>query len=461
MHEPGYQRASHEEVLRIVLIYAVFAGLWIVLSDWALERLIADMAFLHVVQTLKGWLFVGITSLLLYYLLNGIQRSTPTEASLHHNGLVDWPRWQLYLFALAMPFVSLLIRENIAVSFEERPLLLLFMFPIILSAALGGIGPGTVSTLISAMLVAWFTMPPTGSLHIERFYDLFQLGFLVGDGLLISFLSRMMHDARHRAVIEKHRAESLLSEKSRTLQLLNSIARNSTDAIFAMDVEGRFILFNPGTERITGKKASEMLGRDERAVFPPEVAARLIANNRMVMQENKTVTFEDELVPTDGGRTLLTTKGPLHDAEGKVVGVFGIARDISAIKSVEAALRRERDRNQRYLDSARTFMLALDGEGRVSMINRYGCELLGYRESEMIGQNWFRHYLPQPEGMEVTCALFQQMLSGKLEGAEYHENEVLCRDGSRRLIAWHNANFRNEVGNIMGTLSSGEDITER
>ncbi|MFH0934082.1 MAG: EAL domain-containing protein, partial [Pseudomonadota bacterium] len=192
-----------------------------------------------------------------------------------------------------------------------------------------------------------------------------------------------------------------------------------------------------------------------------EVADQVIADNRKVMETNETTTFQDEVVTPGGKRTLLTTKGPLHDTEGRVIGMFGIARDISEMKSIEMALRRERDRNQRYLDSAQTFMLALDGEGRVSMINRYGCELLGYRESEMIGQNWFRHYLPQPEGMEVICPMFQKMFSGKLDGTEYHENEVLCRDGSRRLIAWHNAYFRNEAGNIVGTLSSGEDITAR
>ncbi|MDO8988937.1 MAG: PAS domain S-box protein [Sideroxyarcus sp.] len=462
MHDPGSKHSSHRDILRIVLVYAVFGGVWIVLSDWAAERLFEDMKFLHVVQTLKGWLFVGVTSLLLYFLLGTLHGERETgRAAQRYTSLVNWPRWQLYLFAVAMTAATLLIRESIVISFGERPMLVLFMFPIILSAALGGLGPGAFATLLSALLAAWFALPPAGSLRIEHPYDLFQLGFLVGDGLLVSFLSRMLHDARYRSEAERQRAETSLAEKSQAMQLLSGIAESSTDAIFAKDIEGRFILFNPASERYTGKKAFEVLGRDETAIFPPDIAEKVIADNRLVMQSNKTISLQDEIPTVDGKRTFLVTKGPLHNAAGETIGLFGISRDISALKATEAALRRERDRNQRYLDSIQNIMVALDTEGRISMISRYGCELLGYRENELLGQNWFHTCLPKPEGMEKIYPLFRKLLEGNLQDTEYVENEVLCRDGQRKMIAWHNTNFTNEAGNIVGILCSGEDITQR
>jgi PAS domain S-box-containing protein len=117
------------------------------------------------------------------------------------------------------------------------------------------------------------------------------------------------------------------------------------------------------------------------------------------------------------------------------------------------------ERNQRYLDTVQTLMVALDAEGRVTMINRAGCELLGYDEAELLGKNWFAACLPQPEGMESVYPVFRRIMAGELAAAEYFENHVLRRDGSERLIAWHNAYLSDESGRIVGTLSSGQDIT--
>ncbi|MDP1634961.1 MAG: PAS domain S-box protein, partial [Gallionellaceae bacterium] len=462
MHDPDNNRTSRIDILKVVLIYAVFGSLWILFSDRIVESMFNGYEIHMVAQVIKGWLYVAITSLLLYFLLLRIvNRHEDGLATSHQGGIVNWKRWQLYLFAIVVTLFALLLRESVGIQFSMRPMLIMIMFPIILSAALGGFGPGLLSTAIATLYAAYYFTPAAGDARFQLPQDLLPAGFMVVNGLLISLLSMMLHQARHRSEQARRQAESGLAEKTRALQLLDGIAKSSTDAIFALDIKGRFILFNPAAERFVGKPAAEVLGLDESAIFPPGIAEQLIADNRKVMESNQTHSFTEELVTQQGKVTFNVTKGPLHDADGKVIGMFGISRDITAIKTAEISLRRERDRNQRYLDTAQSFMLALDGEGRVSMINRYGCELLGYRESEMIGQNWFRHYLPQPEGMEIVCPLFQQILSGKLEGADYHENVVLTRDGSRRLIAWHNAYFRNEAGNITGTLSSGEDITAR
>ncbi len=137
---------------------------------------------------------------------------------------------------------------------------------------------------------------------------------------------------------------------------------------------------------------------------------------------------------------------------------------IAARKQAEAsleALREQRDLNQRYLNTVQTVMVALDSQGRITMINRFGCELLGYGADELIGRNWFACCLPQPEGMTRVYPVFCRIMAGELQGAEYFENAVRCRDGRLHLIAWHNAHLTDEEGRIVGTLGSGEDITER
>jgi len=125
-----------------------------------------------------------------------------------------------------------------------------------------------------------------------------------------------------------------------------------------------------------------------------------------------------------------------------------------------AQLEAERDWAHRYLDIADVVLVALDRDGCVTMLNRKGCELLGFREEELIGESWFEQCLPE-EHRERTREGFRGLMTGELEPMESFENPVTTRGGQERLIAWRNSILREADGKISGTLSSGEDITER
>ncbi|BCB27713.1 hypothetical protein SKTS_25990 [Sulfurimicrobium lacus] len=135
-------------------------------------------------------------------------------------------------------------------------------------------------------------------------------------------------------------------------------------------------------------------------------------------------------------------------------------RDISDRKAAEATVERERDRKQKYLDTVPSFMLALDAEGRITMINRAGCELLGYQESELLGRNWFETSMPSAAEADDAFSVFKRVMAGDLSSVEYHDNTVACRDGRQRLIGWHNAALFDDAGHIVGILGAGQDITE-
>ncbi len=171
---------------------------------------------------------------------------------------------------------------------------------------------------------------------------------------------------------------------------------------------------------------------------------------------------EIDIVHADGrARTLYGNATPLRDAEGRPCGSVAAFVDISDRKRMEEALHRQVQLNRHYLDTVQNFIVALDADGRITMINRMGRETLGYSERELLGLNWFENCLPQPVGMDEVYPVFRMIMAGDLEAAEYFENPIQCRDGRQRLIAWHNANLTDNHGLIIGTLSSGEDITER
>ncbi|OFX23020.1 MAG: hypothetical protein A2033_16415 [Bacteroidetes bacterium GWA2_31_9] len=145
---------------------------------------------------------------------------------------------------------------------------------------------------------------------------------------------------------------------------------------------------------------------------------------------------------------------------GNKTYTLSLSRDISERKKYEFNLIKERNKARQILETIESIIVAIDVNGNVSMINRKGCEVLGYSENEIIGKNWFKNFLLQPDGTEKLYLIFKQLISGSLAGIDYYENEIITKNGEIKTIAWHNS-FLIDEEKISGTLSSGEDITEK
>jgi len=142
---------------------------------------------------------------------------------------------------------------------------------------------------------------------------------------------------------------------------------------------------------------------------------------------------------------------------GQVGRILGLECEIAERQQAEAALRHERDRAQRYLDTAEVILVALDLEGRITLLNRKGCDLLGWRESELLGRDWIDTCLPERLRPELRLR-FRDLLAGDLSTLE---NSVVTRSGDERMIEWCNTLVRDDNGRLIGTFSSGTDITKR
>ncbi|MEA1968909.1 MAG: PAS domain-containing protein [Thermodesulfobacteriota bacterium] len=114
----------------------------------------------------------------------------------------------------------------------------------------------------------------------------------------------------------------------------------------------------------------------------------------------------------------------------------------------------------KYFSIARVMFVALDTKGNITFINECSLETLGYRKEELIGQSWFKTCLPE-QFQEDILSVYHQLMANEIEPVEYHENPVLRKDGTERIIAWHNAILKDSDGDIIGALSSGNDITDR
>lgn len=133
--------------------------------------------------------------------------------------------------------------------------------------------------------------------------------------------------------------------------------------------------------------------------------------------------------------------------------------EIRERRQAEETLRKEKDRSQQYLNIVEVMIVAIDSESKVALANKKCCEILGYGEDEIMGRNWFDTFLPEGIRSEVK-ATFAKLMAGDTAPVEFFENRILTKSGEERMIAWHNTVVRDDAGNIICTLSSGEDITE-
>ncbi len=143
-----------------------------------------------------------------------------------------------------------------------------------------------------------------------------------------------------------------------------------------------------------------------------------------------------------------------------VVVAVVIAYLSERLKSEQKATEKERDRAQGYLDVAAVLLAVINADQTIGLVNRRGYELLGYREDELAGKNWFDVIVPE-WNREEARRLFTHVVSGRAALPERDEYVVVTKSGDERTLLWKEALLRNTDGRIIGAIGSGKDITDR
>lgn len=140
-------------------------------------------------------------------------------------------------------------------------------------------------------------------------------------------------------------------------------------------------------------------------------------------------------------------------------GFYASSR-IFALRHAGEMLLGERNKAQKYFDTAEVILLVLGPDGKVVDINRSGCAALGCEKAKIIGVDWIEGFIPEDK-KDDALSVFRGLVSGKVNGFEHFEIPVLTRGQGERIIMWHNAILTDARGAIYATLSAGMDVTER
>ncbi len=187
-------------------------------------------------------------------------------------------------------------------------------------------------------------------------------------------------------VIERQRAAQAIRESEQQLQ---SITDNTSTVIYIKDIQGRFLLINRRFEEIFKMSCEQVIGKTNQEIFPKELADQFYANDRMVIDHQGPIEFEEVALHADDGQlhTYLSVKFPLYDAQGGVYAVCGISTEITERKKSEQALRDSEQRYRALYDDNPSMFFTVDGEGKVISVNRFGASQLGYTPCELIGES--------------------------------------------------------------------------
>jgi PAS domain S-box-containing protein len=158
----------------------------------------------------------------------------------------------------------------------------------------------------------------------------------VQDYLTKPFAAEELLARVRRLIVDRQRSEAAIQEAN---TLLRAATEGLTDvAVFIKDLHGRYLLINSAGARFFGRSAAGMLGKDDDACFAAETAQQIQQEDQQIMAEGVTHTAEVVVPAAEGSRTYLVTKEPYRDHPGSVVGVIGIAHDITDRKQLEAQL---------------------------------------------------------------------------------------------------------------------------
>jgi PAS domain S-box-containing protein len=120
--------------------------------------------------------------------------------------------------------------------------------------------------------------------------------------------------------------------------VLETLLESTGDFIYMKDREGRYVFVNPAAAKSVGKSAEEIIGKDDRALFPIEDARHIMEKDRQIMATGISEVFEETRAYTGGVRHLHSSKNVCRDSTGAVIGIVGISRDITELKRAEEAL---------------------------------------------------------------------------------------------------------------------------
>jgi|GEM_PF-433758 len=257
--------------------------------------------------------------------------------------------------------------------------------------------------------------------------------------------------------------EEQSAELGRERSLLRSLIDSIPDIIFVKDVLGTYIVGNKALSELLGKTADGIIGKTDADLFPIDFATGFRDQDVAMLADGAIHRNEDSVTYPDGRLAQLEiTRVPLTGSSGELLGLIGVARDITARKKADQALAEAEERSRLLLSAIGEGICGLSPDGLMTFVNPAGARMIGYEPEELIGKPMHAlvHHTRPDGGMfpQEDCPMYHTACDGKPRTVA---DEVLWRkDGSSFPVEYSTTPVLKD-GRVLGTVVSFTDITER
>ncbi len=291
----------------------------------------------------------------------------------------------------------------------------------------------------------------------------------------VEYFSTISRDLSPQKQVERNLASSY--------NLLQTIINSTPDAIFVKDTQGRYQFINEAGAKFLNCTVAEVLQKDDTTLLPPEILSEVQAHDQRIIDSGISEEFE-YILPFNGQTQIfLNSKSVYRDAQGKVLGLVGLAKNITALKQTQeeleqkvkvrtAALEAEIEQRQqveqtlRYrnaevaaiLRSIPDALIFADRKRQIVEVNPAFTKLFGYKPSEVIGQNTSILYSSQEDYQEQGRKHYN--LNTKEQLLPY-ETTYCRQDGSCLVCETVGCKVEDDQGKHLGFLGIVRDITIR
>lgn len=245
--------------------------------------------------------------------------------------------------------------------------------------------------------------------------------------------------------------------------LLRALIDNYPDSIYAKDKSARKILANKATVWNVGcKSEAEAIGKLDSEFYAPEIAAKLLEDDKRVLGGEPLLDHEEQLITASGKVFwMLATKVPWRDDNGNIIGIIGGGRNITKQKEIELKLTDERNLLRTLIDNLPDYVYVKDPQGRFVLANLAVARQMGFSSpDEIIGKS-DSDFFPHELAARYRAEEEEMIRSGK--GLFNHEGPTVdaSKRGKNRWVSTTKVILRDSLGRVTGFIGLGRDITER
>ena len=236
------------------------------------------------------------------------------------------------------------------------------------------------------------------------------------------------------------------------------IAEGSFDVIFELDSNGRFVYVSPSAKKVTGYMPKEIVGMKIRHFLSKKEINRIKKVFDKFVEHRKFENLEVEISKRDGSSAYLEINPiPIIKSED-IIGILGIARDITQRRKAEEALRESEELYRSLIEASPDAVTVTDLKGKITHVSQRALEIYGSKSmKDLIGKNAFNLIAPEDRDRAMKN-LERTLKKGLLKSLEY---TIFKKDGSRYIGELSASLVKDASGNPKAFIATTRDITER